>query len=205
MAVNDGDVLKVVVSQLLSDDTIAQNVYHYLAAFGSSQTNGDVLDALETAIETMYETIDAEVADSVIMDTMEVDTVAWDAGEGEWLTVQNIGERTPTVTNEAIADAFPNQVAATLGAYTTYPKVRGRKALPGFNEGSADVGELDVQALVALGLFLVEYIADVVIDGANLLSPGVASVSTAAFRAFGSGWINTVLGSQRRRKPGLGA
>lgn len=205
MAVNDGDILKVVVSLILDDGTIAQNVFHYLAELVAQQTNADILDALETQMESLYATIDDQIADSVTMDTMEVDTVAWDAGEGEFLTVQNIGERTPTVTFAALGEALPNQMAATMGAYTTYPKVRGRKAFPSFNEASADIGELDTQALVDLGLCLAEYLEDITVSAQNTLSPGVASVSTAAFRAFGSGWINSTLGTIRRRKPGYGA
>lgn len=205
MAVNDTDILKVVVSLLLADNTIAQMVYHFLADFAAQQTNADVLDAVEVKVEDIYTELADEVSDAVTLDSMEVDVVEWDETEQEFLTTQTIGERSPSVTFTEVTEALPNQMAATMGAYTTYPKVRGRKAFPGFAENAADVGTLTTAAATALSGALAEYLGDITISAGNTLSPGVASKSTEAFRAFGSGWINTILGSQRSRKPGVGA
>jgi hypothetical protein len=205
MTITDGDVLKVVAQLLLSDGTIAQNVFHYLAELTSDQTDTAVLDALEVFVEDFYGAMEDEISDDVTMDLMNVDVVEWDETESKWKVVQNVGERTPTVTFLNTVDVFPNQVAATMLAYTAHPRVKGRKFIPGFSDNQADAGDLITSALTAMGNALAEYLADITISAGNTLSPGVPRTESNIFRKLGSGLINSVLGTQRRRKPGIGA
>ncbi|GAI28117.1 unnamed protein product, partial [marine sediment metagenome] len=42
-------------------------------------------------------------------------------------------------------------------------------------------------------------------DGSNSLTPGVPDEDANQFRGFRDGIANTIVGTQRRRKPGVGA
>ena len=204
MAIDDGDVLKAVAEYVLPDGTIAQNVFYFVAEFLASQTGTAVLGAVKQYLEDFYDAIKAYVKSSVTFNPFTLHKLQWNATESEWEVEEFIGSDDVEVTNTSLDDQFPNQVAATMTANTARPKSRGRKFAPPFVDTAAVAGDLIAGAVTALGVALNHYLSDETVFSGNLLSPGVPRVGFNTFLEFTNGVVNSVLGTQRRRKPGVG-
>lgn len=204
MPVENGDVVRAVVEMVLDDGSIAQNVFWYIAEFLTNQSNSQVLNSLNSALETMYSEVTGLMADSVTYNPFVAQVMVWDATEQKWEVDVNLGSTSWDEPNSSIDEAFPNQMSAVVVAPTLAPRVRGRKFLPAFTENTAVAGILSAAAQTALGLFGAGYIDDVDIDVDNLLAPGCAGQSDGSFNKLDSYEVNSVMGTQRRRKPGVG-
>lgn len=204
MTVANGDILKAVAQFVLDDGSIIQNIYHFVAQFLATQTGTAVIGAVKTYIEDMYADIDAYVPSSTSVDPFTLHIITWDAGESKWVVDELVGVDTPTVVFTGATDPFPNQVSAVVVGNTARPKSRGRKFFPPFLETSADGSDLVSAVVTALGTALSHYIADQAIDVDNRLSPGVPRTAANEFLEFTDGIVNSIVGSQRRRKPGVG-
>jgi hypothetical protein len=205
MAVEDGDVIRAVVEMVMDDGSIVQNVFWYLANFIANQSNATVLGALNGAIETFYSEVVGFIADSITYNPFSAQTMTWNETDQSWQVSTDLGQTSWDEPNTSIDEPFPNQMAAVVVAPTLRPKVRGRKFLPGFTENTGNAGILSAAAQTALGLFGAGYVDDVEIDVDNILQPGAASTIDGAFRPFQSYVVNSIMGTQRRRKPGVGA
>jgi len=205
MAISDGQVLKAVVEMVLEDGTISQNVYHFICNFLTDQDASDILDAIEQYVEDIYGSIAAYLNDGMTFNPILVDKIDWNATEGLWEVEGYVGARTPTVTITNTDDPLPNQMAGVLVANTLRPKSRGRKFFPGLVETSALQGDLIAAALTAFTTALNHYLADETVTSSNVLSPGVPREDAGTFLEFTVGVVNSILGTQRRRKPGVGA
>lgn len=205
MSVLDGEVIKAVLEFVLADGVIIQNVLHFLATFLTTQTDADVLDACEQYGEDLYSEIDAYIDQNVSVNPMTVHVVVWDGVEGEWVTDRLVGLADPTIVFTGATDPLPNQNSAVLVGNTARPKSRGRKFMAPFVEVAATGSSWNPTVLVDLGLALAHYLADELVTAGNNLSPGVPRASADTFLEFSDGAVNSVVGSQRRRKPGIGA
>jgi hypothetical protein len=128
----------------------------------------------------------------------------WESGLGKWVTGTLVGSILPTFTHTSTTDPFPNQIAPVLVANTTRPGSFGRKFLMGCVEEMADGSELEAAAITAMGNALNHYIADENISTNNDLVVGVIRKGVNDFREFTDGQVNSIVGTQRRRKPGVG-
>lgn len=205
MAVSDGQVLKAAVEMVLADGTIAQNVFHFICNFVTDQDASDILDAIEQYVEDIYQSIQGYLDNSLTMNPMLVDKIEWNATEQIWEVVGFLGSRTPSITVTSTDDPLPNQMAGVLVANTLRPKSRGRKFFPGLVETAATHGDLIAAALTAFTTALNHYLADETVTSGNVLSPGVPREAAGTFLEFTVGVVNSILGTQRRRKPGVGA
>jgi len=205
MAITDGEVLKAVAEVILADGTITQMVFHFLTSFIADQTNSAVVAAIVGYVEDIMDAVNAYTASTADFNPMEVNVVEWDGTEAEWLTTRYVGQDTPTWTGAAGGDILPNQVAPVLMATTLRPKTRGRKFLPAFAETASQGSTIITAVMTTLATALAHYIADESISANNDLIVGVPSGVTGTFKEFSVGDVSDVIGSQRRRKPGVGA
>lgn len=205
MSVSNDDVLKVFLELVLGDGTIAQNVWHFKADFTDDQSDSAVSTAVETYIEDIYGALSAYLSDDFTINPSWLNKVAWDSDLQKWATTALVDIFTPSFTHTNTDDPFPNQIAPVMTANTFAPGSRGRKFIMGFVETSALAGDLVAGALTALGTALNHYIADETVSGANLLQVGVVRANAGNFLTFSDGAVNSVVGTQRRRKPGVGA
>jgi hypothetical protein len=204
MAVTDGEVIKAVAEFVLSDGTIGQNVFHFIANFLTDETNTAVRDACIDYIEDIYNSVSTYLSDGFTVNPSTVHRVAWNETEDEWETETLLGIATPSITHTNTDDEFPNQISPVLVANTTRPKSRGRKFLMGFVETAAVAGDLVGAAITALTTALNHYLADETVTGSNVLSPGVPRAGVNTFLEFADGAVNSVVGTMRTRKPGVG-
>lgn len=205
MTVSNGDILKVFLELVLADGTIAQNVFHMQTAFADDQTDGDVAAAVEGYIEAIYGEVSTYLSTDFTINPSWLHKVAWDPVGAEWATTYLIDIFTPSFSHPATDNPFPNQIAPVMVGNTYNPGSRGRKFLMGFVETAADAGSLITAAVVAMVAAVAEYISGFQIDGSNTIYPGVVDDDGPTFQVFRDGLANTIVGTQRRRKPGVGA
>lgn len=204
MSVVNGDVLKAVANFVLQDGTIMQNVFHFIAEFAGTQTDSGCVAAIKSYTEDIYTPILSYINSGVTAGVLTVDAVSWDPGTAQWQVSANKGEDTLSLTFTSGADSLPNQMSAVLIGNTWRPKSRGRKFLIPFAETAAVVGDLISAVLTALATSLSHFLADETVAGADLLSPGIVRAAADTFLPFSNGQVNSILGTQRRRKPGVG-
>lgn len=205
MSVANAEVVKAAAEFVLPDGTITQLIIHFLADFVADQANADVIHSIEDYVEDILTAVASYLKSTITTNPMEVSAVVWDAVQGIWEVSRSIGQGSITWPGTSTGQLLPNQVAPVLLANTGRPKTRGRKFIPGFVEDSTEASTLNSGAMTALGTALNHYIADEMISVGNELIVGVPSTVTGDFESFGAGDVNDIIGSQRRRKPGVGA
>jgi hypothetical protein len=205
MSVDNGDILRGVVEMNYGGGEVAQNVYHWKANLTASWNNAAALGAMTTHIETMYGQLVNQIADTVTMGTLNVYKVVWDSVEGQWVVDEWIGEAVPDVTFLATDDALPNQNAATISANTMRPKSRGRKFIPGLTDLSAVGSDIISGVLPHLVDFATDWLSDIVLGFDGELVSGIVRTAFEEFLPFTLATVNSVMGSMRTRKPGVGA
>lgn len=204
MTVQIGDVVKAVSEFVFPDGTIGQNIFYYELAGDTPQDDDDIKDAITAAIDALYTLIDDCISDQIVVNPMAFTIVGWSIEEMKWVTEANLGYSTPTWAGANIADPFPNQIAAVLTAATARPKSRGRKFFPMFAENQAIVGDLIGGALTALAAAGALWLQNLPLGGANGLWPMVPSTLDGAKLGLQSVEVNSILGTYRKRKPGVG-
>ena len=100
-------------------------------------------------------------------------------------------------------DYHPNSVAAVLIAKAPGLRKIGRKFWSGIIESGTTANSLISAALVDFALCAVHYITPRTTPNGSTLKPGIMD-KNGVFHQFAGGVISSLLGSMRRRKPGLG-
>lgn len=100
------------------------------------------------------------------------------------------------------SDALPNQMAAVVVGVTASRR-RGKKFIYGICESDQVGGVLSSNAQYKLSLFAGVYKAGITVGGVSALA-GVCKPDGTNFLEFGNARVNTILGTQRRRKQGVG-
>lgn len=204
MAVADGTYLKAVQTLLMPDDVEAQNAFCWVANFTAEQTDSAVKTAIEDFLEDFYGALVSQIPDNVTLDLADVYEMEWNSTESQWEVARNLGTVSPSVTFTATDDPSPNVVSACLVASTAKPKVHGRKFLPAFAGDQTLDNNLISAAVTAVLVAGSYWIADQTISAGNTLDPGVLSVAVEAFRALTAVTVNSIVGTMRTRKPGIG-
>jgi hypothetical protein len=198
------DILKLVAEFVLADGTIAQNIMHFLADFTDPQTDVGVLNQCENYVEDLYDALDTYIDADVSVNAGTLHVMVFDSGESKWVTDRLVGYYTPDISFQSTGDPLPNQIAPVLVANTLRPKTRGRKFLLPLADDAADGSDWVTAVITALTTSLNHLIADQSISTGNVLSPGVPRVGVDSFQEFTDGVVNSIVGTQRRRKPGVG-
>jgi len=145
---------------------------------------------------------------NIIVPLQPLLSVVWTAYEYE-ITIPAAGHWEPfavesfVVGGAASGDALPNAVAAVLIGKASGLRHVGRKFFSPLAE-SQTVGNSFVSgAASALATALAAYLTVETGIGGGTLTPGVVD-STGNFHAFVGGFVSSIVGSIRRRKPGIG-
>lgn len=202
MAVPDGAILRVVASFLFPESVIAQNVFY--AIFndtGGSDDEDDVVSDVIDWLEGAYTEVITAISDEV--DTTTVHVYLYDAVDDDW---DEVGSAPWSVNFNNTADMMPHGCAMIAHCQTTDPDVRGTKYVGGPGDGAADASNLSGPIITLMLNYADEWIAPFVgaATGGDF-GPGIWSVkNTAFFLCNGVDSVNTDIGYQRRRKPGVG-
>jgi len=100
-------------------------------------------------------------------------------------------------------DILPYQNAITFVAKAYGLRKIGRKFLPGVTESMQVAGVIGAGYAATLAAFLLAYVTPFTGIGGGVITPGIVD-SSGSFHPFLNGVVSSVIGSMRRRKPGIG-
>lgn len=202
MAISSGTILKVVVSLLLPDSVIAQNIFYTVVVdLLTSDDEDDVVADLVTWVEAMYDALSTSIVTDVAASDIKV--YEFDPGDVDW---DEVGSDTWTDTFASAQDMIPHGVAAIVHAKTIDPDVQATKFIAGIGDLSAIASDLTAGTITELADFAVLWVTP--FGGTETggdFAPGVWSTARTTFKLFNEVYVvNGVVGYQRRRKPGVG-
>lgn len=199
MTITAGDVLRAAVEFTMPEQVDAFNILGLKVLTGSC-TDAELLAAVGGWLTGAFSWLEAGISDQVDIANCRVTKMAWVATQWEVSAV--IGNVIPTFTAEAVDDMLPHAVSSVITLPTGKPTSRGRINIPGATESvQADsvIAGLWATALASFATGIMTQLSPgtTTIDYAVLGNDGQARVPTGAN-------VNGILGSQRRRKPGVG-
>ena len=205
MAVTEGDYLRVSANFELGDGTQYQNIYHYTRFGTDPYSDAAHVNAVSTIMGLAY----AELAGFTTTDVTEqlsyVDKVEWSISLQRWEVVSNVGTFTITFTPTQTGDALPYQCAPFVIFKTTRPQTVGRKFLFPFDEAWQADSHLEAGAVTALAAYGALVIDSRSLGGDAILFPGVPRTGVNQWLTFQTAVVSDTIGTQRRRRPGVGA
>jgi len=203
MAVEELDKVRVSANFELGDGSLYQNIYYFMRTGVDTITNATLTTTIKARIEAMYATIAGQTKSDTVEQLSFVDKIEWSGTQ--WLVTENVGTFTPVFTPTQVGDALPYNCAPFIVFKTSRPKTVGRKFLFPFDEAWQANSILVGGALTAMAAFGALAITSLPLGGANAMTPGVVRTGTAEFFAFQVAVVNDVIGTQRKRRPGVGA
>lgn len=204
MSVAPNDKVRLTSEFTLPSGSIVQNIYHFRANFAAAQADATVINSLKTWVEDVLDNIEAAIKSTVTVNLHQVDVEAWDGTK--WEITANVGTFTPSFTpTETTADIMPNPDSPFIVFNTSRPKTKGRKFMWGFTELNFNGSYLQTALVTALVAAATDMLANGAIDLLNYLVPGVPRSASNTWFDFVNAVVTNIAGTQRRRRPGVGA
>jgi hypothetical protein len=205
MSVVDGDILRVTCNFELGDGHQYQNVYHYIRDGTDPVSDAGHVTAITAAMNQIYDTLLSQVKSDVTEQLSSVDRIAWNEITDQWEVVENIGTFTLTFTPIGSEDALPYMSAPFVVFKTGRPRTVGKKFLFPFIETQQADTTLVAGAVTAMVAYGVQVLFPRAVSGDVTLTMGVPRTATDQWFNFLVAVVNDVIGSQKRRRPGVGA
>ena len=200
MTIIAGDIIRCVVKYNLSDLQVNTNVNYYLASAGVAETDSNVSTALATQMITAYTNLIASLEVGVEPGDMILSKFDPVTSKFEQFATVPLSEPDGT----GIGDFTPNIVSAVVRFFTDGLGQQGRKFLSGFLEGLIIGNDIGAALVTALANWALDYHDAVAVAGGTLI-PGWFDRALEVHRAYNLVLeVNTIAGSQIRRKPGRG-
>lgn len=197
MAVRPLDVLQCTAKMSQAGQTIL-NIYEVIHAGSVDVADVDALAAVRSWLEAAYAYINGDLSPALTYTSISVVNVTQDTivGEGTWPGL--------TAGSDPTADAEPLQVAAVVRFPSNYRGSQGRKFIGGLTEARVGSnGVLTSGTVLDLtnygGVLLVGFSV-----GTEPFIYGANNVAKSRFADFQSVIVNSVVGTQRRRRQGYG-
>jgi hypothetical protein len=150
----------------------------------------------EEYLDQMFEDIKAFLTTSLTYTSFEIQ-----ANDGT--SFYTVDEHSMSWTGTGSGDFLPNAVAVVMIGKAIGKRLMGRKFWSGITEAAAVANALGGSSVAAFAQCAVDYVSPFTTTNGGLVTPGIAD-KTHTFRPFVSGLVSTLLGSMRRRKPGIG-
>ncbi len=203
MTIEQSDVLRVTCNFILQDGTQYQNVYHYLFDGVGVIADATIVTEFAAQMQTAYEALEDLIRNDILNDLSSVDLV--DFVTDQWEVIRNVGTFTLTILGTQAGDAIPNMSSAFVTLKTARPKSVGRKFLFPVVEAEQAQGILTPAAVTDIVAYTDAIIADIVVAVVNALQPGIVRTGINDVLLYTVGVVTNVIGTQRRRRPGVGA
>lgn len=157
----------------------------------------------ETAPEAMAEYVSAVLSPilgrftgALVYSTLETQTLI----AGSWFSIdESAFSRTGSGGGEVVANVLAQCIVGTVGLYHG----RGRKFFSGLSEDAVQGNVLHSSALANFVSAAAAYVTPFTTTGGSLVTPGIIG-KDGTFYAFAAGFVSSVIGTMRRRKPGIG-
>lgn len=165
-----------------SSEAVTPNNSAIVAWFTLMYSTSSVLGACSN--QTSYDRVIVEVPDA----------------QGHWVYQREVPV---SLVGGASSDYLPQQNAAVIIGITPSRR-RGKKFIAGIAEGNVTGGVLDSGFKTQLQAMAASWLAGLV-DGSVTWASGVCRKDGSDFIGFTGTRVDSLVGSQRRRKPGVGA
>jgi hypothetical protein len=205
MSVQDGEIVKCACEFNLPDSTIAQNVFYWQAEFTAGASDSQVMTAVLDMLDDFYLELLTWLANDVTFNLSTVSKVAFDAGEGKWLTSKVLGRVLCGVTTTNTDDPAANVLAASIVANTDRPKSRGRKQIGGLVDNAFTDNDLITAALAGLIDAGQVWLDSYAVAAVGNLIPVIIRTGIDEVLPLVDLVANGIAGTMRTRKPGVGA
>lgn len=199
MTIAADDVIRVAVEYDMPESQKAFNVLGMKCISGTC-TDLELLTALATYVNGAWATLAGSIHNQVELASCRVTKMSWQTTE--WVVSAVLGSFIPSFTPTDANDMLPHAVSGVIVMPTVKPTSRGRINIPGIGEDRQADSLLTSAGATALANFAVAI--------RTAIAPGTASLYYAVLgndgtaRTSTSADVNGILGSQRRRKPGVG-
>lgn len=187
------DVFRVIVAGLINGVDATRNVFTF-----SSGGTIPSLTAVETWLDNFYTANYLSTVPNIWATYKYIIEVPDGAGHWSYYT-----EHAYVKAGTSAGQALPQQCAAVIIG-VTQSRRRGKKFLGPVNEANSNNGVLDPGLITVLSTVAQGYITDLQ-DGAVAYASGVCKPDGSDFLPFVSARVDTIMGTQRRRKQGKGA
>lgn len=205
MTVLDQDILRVSANFELGDGTQYQNVYHYVRDGEDPVSDENHIAGIASQIEDIYDELLQHIQINVSEQLCFVDRVEFNEIVDDWRVVENIGTFTITFTPNGGLEELPHQVSPFVVFKTGRPRTVGKKFFFPFREADSVGGILESAAVAALTAAALEVLQTIVLGGDATLTPGVPRTGVGSWYNFLVAVVTDVVGTQRRRRQGVGA
>ena len=205
MSVVDQDILRVSLNFELGDGTQYQNIFHYIRDGTDPYSDVAHVQAIELEMETLYATIVAQVKNDTVVQLCFVDRIEFNEITDQWEVVENIGTFTPAFTPTGAGETIPYQASPYVVFKTGRPKTVGKKYLFPFIESQQADTILEAAAVTAMVAYGTVVLTGIALGGDVTLTAGVPRTGVNSWFNFLVAVVNDVIGSQKRRRPGVGA
>lgn len=205
MSVVDGDILRVSTNFELGDGTQYQNVWHMTRDGTDPFSDAAHVVEIGSWMAAIYATIVAQVKDDVVEQLSFVDRIEFNEITDQWAVVENIGTFTPGFTPTGNGESIPYMSAPYVLFKTDRPRTVGKKFLFPYIESQQAETILGAAAVTAMVAFGAAVLAGRVIGGDVTMTMGVVRTGVQSYFNFLVAVVNDIIGSQRRRRPGVGA
>jgi hypothetical protein len=161
------------------------------------ESGGDTSAILwEAYMSSILDTVTVLVSTSVHFYEYIVETYT----AGDWIPSDAVA-----LDEDGVAEAepLPYQSALVLIGKAAGLRGIGRKFISGIGEDYGSAGVMIASYLIDAALVLAAYVTPFEGLGGGTITPGILDKS-GSFRPFVSGWVSSLLGTMRRRKPGVG-
>lgn len=205
MSVIDQDVLRITANFELGDGSQYQNIYHYIRDGTDPVSDAAHVTLIASFIEDMYDELVGQVTNDVTEQLSFVDRVAFSEITDQWEVVENIGTFTIAFAPANVNDAIPYQSAPYVIFKTDRPKSVGKKFLFPFGEDQQGDTILTGPAIAGMVAFGVEALLTRNLGGDATLAPVITRTAFNTVLRLLVAVVGDVIGSQKRRRPGVGA
>ena len=200
MAILAGNIIRATARYLLDDNQENQNVYHYLAGPGFNETEAAVRGGITNALALAYNNIN----DDIVATVQPLPTL-YDVSTDGGATFFSIGfDAAAIFAPNAAGLPEANGVAAVIRFGGEGTGREGRKFIGGLASGLVDGNDIDAGTVTNLVTFALA--ADNGVGfGTGSLEAGWLRRKDLTFIPYSNTiTVNTIVGYQRRRKPGVG-
>lgn len=203
MTIVAGDILRTSCNFVLFNGQLYQNIFHHQRTGVGILSDAVHVQAIDDWATTMYAELNTWVGDGVVSSLCSVDQVEF--VDGEWTVVDNIGTFTLTFSPTEVGPPMPTQLSPYIIFKTDRPQSVGRKFLFPLTEAGYENGVLAQSVVNVLVSWADDAVNNIVIQVLDDLVPGIIRVGFDVFLPWHTAIVTNSVGTQRRRRLGVGA
>lgn len=195
------DVIRVVITWLLTNDDFAQTVLHFTVTGALPADDQAWIDLITDWISDGFGAESDVMSDEV--DINEVNIAVLNQGTGEFDPV--LEGAASGFSGGSVSSMLPHGAAAVLERFTSNPRSTGRIFMPGLPSGGQADGQITAGFLADLVTVVTRFASTYAGTGGVTLTPLTYSRGTGTTNIMnGNVRVSALPGYQRRRKPGVG-